>query len=66
MNTVGKLLGLFPCKEERCVFHRSAKVDSIDRADSVCDKHAEQLPVLNEALRQSVKAGAPPAASAPR
>ena len=60
VNAVGKLFGLFPCKEERCVFHRSANVAAIDRADSVCAKHAAQLPMLLEAILRPTDAGAPP------
>lgn len=39
IHSVGRLIGVFPCKEERCMHHRSSTVDILDRADEVCEKH---------------------------
>ena len=53
VNATGKLLGLFPCKEERCVYHRSDEVRTLDKADAVCAKHGAMLPFI---LAELVKA----------
>lgn len=58
VNATGKLLGLFPCKEERCVFHRSSEVKSLDKADGVCAKHGAMLPIILEELVKS-RGGSP-------
>lgn len=39
VNAVGKLLGLFPCKQERCYFRRPDIVAELDQVDSVCARH---------------------------
>src|SRR5690606_17320945 len=49
IHTVGRLIGSFPCKEERCMHHRSSTVDVLDRADEVCEKHQLMIAALLEA-----------------
>jgi len=46
IHTVGRLIGSFPCKEERCMHHRSSTVDVLDRADEVCEKHQLMIAAL--------------------
>jgi len=53
VNATGKLLGLFPCKEEQCVFHRSSEVKSLDKAIGICAKHGAMLPIILEDLVKS-------------
>jgi predicted Zn-dependent protease len=46
IHTVGRLIGSFPCKEERCMHHRSSTVDVLDRADEVCERHQLMIAAL--------------------
>jgi predicted Zn-dependent protease len=40
VNAVGKLLALFPCKEERCLLQRPSGVEALDKADRICERHS--------------------------
>lgn len=49
-NVVGKLLGIFPCKEDRCVFRRPTVITELDEIEGLCSKHAVLLNQKLEAL----------------
>lgn len=66
IHTVGRLIGIFPCKEERCMHHRSSTVEVLDRADEVCERHQLMLTALLDVVakkRAGAQAEAGPEAS---
>ncbi|MCI0569846.1 MAG: hypothetical protein L0Y66_03775 [Myxococcaceae bacterium] len=53
INAVGKLLALFPCKEERCVLQRPSGVQALDKAEGLCPRHAGLVDLKMRALREA-------------